>query len=225
MPNRNIRGVIFDLDGTLLDTAPDFIVVLNQLLTERQQLTLAPEVIRTTVSNGARGLIALGFGIDEQHSDYEPLRLRLLELYSDHLAVHTQPFPGIKELLQSLEKRGIRWGLATNKPFVYTEPLMKALELMPAPASIICPDHVKERKPHPESLFLVAEQLGCKPEELIYVGDHKRDIECGKQAGAITIAAGYGYIEPDDDIDLWQADYRVETVAELAELVDSLLEP
>ncbi len=224
MPKRNIRGVIFDLDGTLLDTAPDFIVVLNQLLTERQQNTLAPASIRKTVSNGARGLITLGFGIDEQHSDYEPLRLRLLELYGDHLVVHTRPFPGIQDLLQSLDQRGIFWGLATNKPFVYTEPLMNALALVPAPASIICPDHVKERKPHPESLFLVAEQLGCKPEELIYVGDHKRDIDCGKQAGAITIAAGYGYIEPDDDIDLWQADYRVETVAELAQLIDSLLD-
>lgn len=219
-----IRAVIFDLDGTLLDTAPDFVVVVNQLLTENQQPTLAPETIRTTVSNGARGLINLAFGIDEKDPDFEPLRQRLLDLYANHLAVHTQPFPGMQELLNDLEARDIVWGLATNKPVVYTEPLMAALALQPEPVTVICPDHVAERKPHPESLLLAAKHVGCLPEEMIYVGDHKRDIDCGRRAGSITIAAGYGYIEPEDDITTWQADYRADSVAELRTIIEQILE-
>ncbi len=219
-----IRAVIFDLDGTLLDTAPDFVVVVNQLLTENQQPTLAPETIRTTVSNGARALVSLAFGIDEKDPDFEPLRQRLLDLYADHLAVHTQPFPGIQELLNDLDARGIVWGLATNKPAVYAEPLMEALAMQPEPVTVICPDHVAERKPHPESLLLAAKHVGCVPEEMIYVGDHKRDIDCGRRAGAITIAAGYGYIEPEDDITTWQADYRADSVAELRTIIEQILE-
>ncbi|MDQ2078065.1 HAD family hydrolase [Marinimicrobium sp. ABcell2] len=223
VPDQKIRAVIFDLDGTLLDTAPDFVVVVNQLLTERDQPTLAPETIRTTVSNGARGLISLAFGIDEKHSDFPELRQRLLDIYSNHLAVYTQPFPGMMELLHDLDQRGIYWGLATNKPFAYTEPLMAALNLQPEPVTVICPDHVEQRKPHPESLLLAAKHVGCLPEEIIYVGDHKRDIDCGRQAGSITIAAGYGYIEPEDDINTWEADYRADSVAELRSIIEQLL--
>jgi N-acetyl-D-muramate 6-phosphate phosphatase len=224
VPNLNIRAVIFDLDGTLLDTAPDFVVVVNQLLTERQQPTLAPETIRCTVSNGARGLISLAFGIDEQHPDFPELRQRLLDIYATHLAVHTQPFPGMLQLLQDLDARGIYWGLATNKPFAYTEPLMAALDLKPEPVTIICPDHVEQRKPHPESLLLAAKHVGCMPEEIVYVGDHKRDIDCGRLAGSITIAAGYGYIEPEDDITTWQSDYRADSVEELRSIIEQLLD-
>lgn len=204
-----VRALVFDLDGTLLDTAPDFVVVLNRLLAERDRPPLPDETIRRVVSNGARALVTLGFGVEPGHTEFEPLRERLLTLYRDHLAVHTRLFPGLQPVLDWLGEQQIPWGVATNKPATYALPLMEAMNLRPAPESIVCPDHVVERKPHPESLYLAAKQLGCEPSQILYVGDHQRDIECGRRAGAVTMAAAYGYIEDSDDVAGWEADYRV----------------
>lgn len=220
---KKIRAVMFDLDGTLLDTAPDFVVVVNQLLTELERAHLPEETIRAAVSNGSRALVTLALDMDDSHSDFEKHRLRLLELYTQHIAVYTRPFPGISELLNKLHERGIAWGIATNKPHLYTHLLLDALQIQPPPASVICPEDVKERKPHPESMYLAGQHIGCAPDEIIYVGDHQRDIECGKAAGSITIAAAYGYIGAEEDISLWQADYRVEHASEIWPIIDSLL--
>ncbi|MES2676058.1 MAG: HAD-IA family hydrolase [Pseudomonadota bacterium] len=220
---KKIRAVMFDLDGTLLDTAPDFVAVVNQLLVENNREILADDVIRACVSNGARALVMMAFDMDESHADFPALRLRLLELYTAHIAVFSKPFPGINALIEKLVANNIAWGIATNKPAVYTTPLMAQLNMQPAPTSIICPDHVSESKPHPESLFLAGKQLGCTPEQIIFVGDHKRDIECGKRAGSITIAAAYGYIDSTDNIDDWQADYRVEHADEIWPIVKKYL--
>lgn len=223
LQSKPIRAVMFDLDGTLLDTAPDFVVVLNQLLEENQHPALPADLIRRSVSNGARALVSLGFGIDDKDPRFEQLRVRLLELYTLHIAVHTQLFPGISDLLYKLQEHGIAWGIATNKPSTYTHQLLDALQIQPAPLSIICPEDVKERKPHPESMFLASQHVGCIPNEIVYVGDHKRDIDCGRDAGAITIAAAYGYIEEDDDISTWQADYRVDHASEIWPIIESLM--
>ncbi|WP_347330223.1 HAD-IA family hydrolase [Marinimicrobium locisalis] len=223
--SKNIRAVLFDLDGTLLDTAPDFVVVVNRLLAEYDRPPLPAETIRRSVSNGARALVCLAFNIDPEHTDFEPLRVRLLEIYSEHLAVHTALFPGLQEVLDQLNEWSIPWGIATNKPAAFTIPLMEQLDLKPACECIICPDHVAERKPHPESLLLAAKNLGCEPEHIVYVGDHRRDIECGQQAGSVTIAAAYGYIEDDDDVDSWGADYRVEHGSEILGILRGLVEP
>lgn len=220
-----IHAVMFDLDGTLLDTAPDFIVVVNQLLAEQQRPMLAADIIRNGVSNGSKALIKLAFDIDEADVQFEPLRQRLLELYLAHIAVYTIPFPGIAELLCKLADNKIPWGIATNKPATYTLPLMAALNLKPAPLSVICPDHVVRSKPDPESLFLASSQLGCSPDEIIYIGDHKRDIDCGKRAGSITIAAAYGYIDQDDDPGSWNADYCVNQVNEIWPIIEKYLSP
>lgn len=217
-----IRAVVFDLDGTLLDTAPDFVVVVNRLLAEYDRPALPAETIRRSVSNGARGLVCLAFGIAPTHTDYEPLRVRLLEIYSEHLAVHTRLFPGLQTLLHQLAEWDLPWGIATNKPAAYTLPLLEQLDLQPPPQSVICPDHVSERKPHPESLLLAAKHLGCEPEHILYLGDHQRDIECGRRAGSVTIATAYGYIEEQDDIDAWGADFRVEEASEILAIVERL---
>ncbi|WP_232461334.1 HAD family hydrolase [Cellvibrio sp. PSBB006] len=222
-PSKPIRAVMFDLDGTLLDTAPDFIVVLNQLLEENQRPALPADLIRASVSNGARALVSLGFGIDDQDPHFERLRVRLLELYALHIAVHTQLFPGINELLSKLQQHNIAWGIATNKPSAYTHQLLKALPIQPPPISIICPEDVKQRKPHPESMFLASQHVGCQPDEIVYIGDHKRDIDCGREAGAITIAAAYGYIEAEDNIDNWQADYCVNHADEIWPILENLM--
>jgi phosphoglycolate phosphatase len=218
-----IRAVIFDLDGTLLDTAPDFVVVVNQLLAEQQRPSLAADTIRAGVSNGSKALIRIAFSIDETNTQFEPLRQRLLELYLAHIAVYTIPFPGINELLDKLADNKIAWGIATNKPATYTLPLMAALDIQPAPASVICPDHVARSKPDPESLFLASKQLGCAPDEIIYIGDHRRDIDCGKGAGSITIAAAYGYIDEGDDPASWNADYCVHHANEIWPIVEKYL--
>jgi phosphoglycolate phosphatase len=218
-----IRAVMFDLDGTLLDTAPDFVVVVNQLLAEQQRPSLAADTIRAGVSNGSKALIKIAFSIDETNTQFEPLRQRLLELYLAHIAVYTIPFPGINELLDKLADNNIAWGIATNKPATYTSPLMAALDIQPAPASVICPDHVARSKPDPESLFLASKQLGCAPDEIIYIGDHKRDIDCGKGAGSITIAAAYGYVDEGDDPANWNADYCVHHANEIWPIVEKYL--
>ena len=216
---RKIRAVMFDLDGTLLDTAPDFVAVVNKLLQENEREELPQEIIRAGVSNGSKALVTLAFAIEETHENFQPLRARLLELYTHHIAVFTKPFPGIQQLLQKLADHNIPWGIATNKPAAYTIPLMEALAMQPTPAIVICPDHVQQSKPHPESLLMAADYFGCAPEEIIYVGDHLRDIECGKRANSITIAAAYGYIDDETDIDEWQADYCVHHAEEIWPIV------
>lgn len=213
---------MLDLDGTLLDTAPDFVAVVNKLLLENERDELPHEVIRACVSNGSKALVALAFEIEETHENFVALRSRLLELYTQHIAVFTKPFPGIQELLNNLAERDIPWGIATNKPAAYTVPLMKQLDMQPAPAIVICPDHVQDSKPHPESLFLAARELYCSTEEIIYIGDHKRDIECGQRAGSLTIAAAYGYVG-DEDIRDWQADYYVEHAQDIWPIVEKLI--
>lgn len=219
---KRIRAVMFDLDGTLLDTAPDFIAVVNKLLTENNRDELPHDIIRAGVSNGSKALVTLAFAIEETHENFQPLRERLLELYTQHIAVFTKPFPGIQDLLDKLAEHNIAWGIATNKPAAYTVPLMEQLNMQPAPAIVICPDHVKTSKPDPESLFLAANELSCTPQEIIYIGDHLRDIECGRRAGSITIAAAYGYVG-DENIDSWQADYRIEHAEEIWPIVAKYL--
>lgn len=220
---QKIRAVMFDLDGTLLDTAPDFVVVVNQLRAEEGLVELSPETIRAGVSNGSKALIKLAFEIDDSHSQFERLRERLLALYLDHIAVYTQPFPGIQALLDNLASKNIAWGIATNKPAAYTLPLMSALAIQPAPVSVICPDDVARSKPDPECLHLASKQLGCAPQEIIYIGDHKRDIDCGRDAGSITIAATYGYLDINENPTDWNADYSVNNADEIWPIIEKYL--
>ena len=218
----SIRAVVFDLDGTLLDTAPDFVVVVNKL---RQQEGLAPlneTVIRNCVSNGARALITLAFGLNEGDAGFETLRQRLLDLYLEHLGEDSAPFDGIGELLIFLRQQQLSWGIATNKPECYTTPLLKALNINAD--CVICPDHVANSKPHPESMHLAASLLCCNAEEIIYVGDHARDIECGRDAGCPTIAAAYGYIDHPDQAKQWNATHTVDHAREIIPIVQSYID-
>jgi phosphoglycolate phosphatase len=214
-----LKAVIFDLDGTLVDTADEFVVVVQALRAEHGHEAMDPQRIRASVSNGARALVTLGLGITEEAPEFESKRLRLLELYSEVLGSVARPYPGIESLIGQLEQRGISWGVATNKPRAYTAPLLQRLDLRPRPGSVVCPDDVKERKPHPESLYRNCRDLDCAPHEAIYVGDHLRDIEAGRRAGMYTIAAAYGYIEPDDDPHTWGANALAGCSTELSGLI------
>ncbi|MGO1748910.1 MAG: HAD family hydrolase [Marinobacter sp.] len=211
--------VLFDLDGTLIDTAPDFIRCLNQLRQQHGLPALPAEDIRRSVSNGARAMVRVGFGLEPEHPDYLAKHTAFLDLYEEGVAVETCLFEGMNPLLQSLEQRGIPWGIVTNKPVRFAAPLVQALGLAERCASLVCPDHVTDRKPHPEALFLACKQIGADPALAVYVGDHERDIEAGRNANMKTIAVRYGYIEEPETVDLWQADIIADTVNDLAKLL------
>lgn len=213
------QGVLFDLDGTLLDTAPDFIVVLNTMLTDRGRAPLPAEDIRAVVSNGARALVALAFGGQPGEPEFEALNLELRDRYSRHLAVHTHLFPGLDDVLHRLESAGIPWGIVTNKPSQYTLPILDALALRARCASVVCPDQVTNTKPHPEPMFKAAEEMGVPAARCIYVGDHERDIAAGRNAGMATVIAGWGYIGADEDPKSWHADFHVDSTRALGELL------
>jgi phosphoglycolate phosphatase len=218
-----LKAVLFDLDGTLIDTAHDFTLVINKLLTRNNRQPLHFDEVRAVVSQGAQALLTLAFGIEPEHEGYDALREELFNLYDENLCVDSRPFPGITELLQLLRESSIPWGVVTNKPSRFTDPLLKQINLQPPCSAIVCPDHVEHRKPHPEALLLACSQLNCDPVEAIYIGDHLRDIEAGRNAGMYTVAAGYGYLAPQDDISRWQADVCVDSVAQIHELVNQRL--
>jgi 2-phosphoglycolate phosphatase len=218
-PPNTLKAVIFDLDGTLVDTADEFVLVVQALRAEHGRDKMDPGRIRQSVSNGARALVALALDLAEEDPIFESKRLRLLELYSEVLGSVARPYPGIEALTRELEHRGIAWGISTNKPRAYATPLMERLDMQPAPGSMVCPDDVKERKPHPESLYLNCRELDCSPHQAIYVGDHLRDIEAGRRAGMYTIAAAYGYIEPHDDPRTWGANAYAGQSTDLLDLI------
>lgn len=217
-----LDAVLFDLDGTLLDTAPDFHWVINQLLLEEGRPAVSLEFMREHVSNGARAMVCAAFEITIDDPGFGSLHQRMLDKYVEHLDVDTVPFHGIQDLLGWLEENGILWGIVTNKPERYTVPVMHGLKLQQRAASIVCPDHVSETKPHPEPLFLACNQMQCTPERTLYVGDHCRDIESGRRAGMVTIGALYGYIDKDTDTQAWQADHYVDCASEIRPLLQSL---
>ena len=216
---QRLKAVIFDLDGTLVDTADEFIPVVQTLRAEHGHDAMDPQRIRACVSNGARALVSLSLNISEDAPEFERKRLRLLELYSQVLGTMASPYPGITLLLEQLQDRSIVWGIATNKPRAYTEPLLARLNIQPPPGSVVCPDDITHRKPHPESLYRNCHDLNCAPHEAIYIGDHLRDIEAGRSAGMYTIAAAYGYIEEGDDPQNWGANAQALCSQDLFELI------
>lgn len=205
-----VKGVFFDLDGTLADTAPDLAYALNTLRKEQQLAPLPYARIRPVVSHGATALLRLGFAIDPEHVSHDYLRQRLLEIYSAHLTYKTRLFPGMAAVLQALEDQGIKWGVITNKPGWLTEPLVAGLGLAARAACIVSGDSTPHTKPHPEPLLQACRETGLEGAQCLYVGDARRDIEAGKSAGMKTLVALFGYIGADDAPESWQADGLIE---------------
>ena len=211
-----IKGVLFDLDGTLLDTAPDMVGALNTLRAEERLGPVPYAIARPHVSTGAIGLLKLAF---PAHADQDVRRLhqRYLQIYADRLSTETLPFPGIEKLLVSLERSRLIWGVVTNKPASLTEPLLEALKLLHRCACVVSGDTLLERKPHPKPLLHALAQAGIDSNTAIYVGDASRDIEAGKAAGVTTVAVTYGYILPGDEPSGWGADMVIAHPDELLE--------
>jgi phosphoglycolate phosphatase len=216
-----ISTVLFDLDGTLADTAPDLARALNELLIENARAPLPYEMIRPQVSHGARALIALGFGLEPDTPYFELLRQRLLEIYQADLCRETKLFPGMTEILDALPARGCNWGVVTNKPAFLTEPLMAALGLDTRAACIVSGDSTNNRKPHPEPMLHACALAGSRPEQCLYVGDAERDVTAGKMAGMRTLVALFGYIGDNERPQDWGADGMIQHPRELLDWLDA----
>ena len=211
----SIRCVLFDLDGTLVDTAPDLVAALNHLLVEEGRQPIPYEIARPFASAGSRGLLKLGFDLEESDADYRPLRQRFIDHYADNSSEHSQLFEGITPLLGELKVKGLHWGVVTNKPGFLTEPLMAALDFPYAPSCVVGGDATPNLKPHPANLLLACEQISLSPQNCLYVGDAQRDITAGQRAGMRTVAVSYGYIRPYESPEQWGADYLIHHPQEL----------
>ncbi len=202
-----IRAVLFDLDGTLADTAPDLAAALNRLLAEHGRGPVPLERTRPVTSSGARGMLQVGFGIDPHDSGYDRLKARFLDLYAERICAETRLFDGIAELLAALEGRGLAWGVVTNKPERFTLPLLVALGLGARAACVVGGDTTERAKPHPEPLLHAVKTLGVDAARCLYVGDDVRDVQAARAAGMPVIAAAYGYLgETDGNPHAWGAD-------------------
>ncbi len=200
-----IGAILFDLDGTLVDTAPDMGAALNNLLIEESLAAIPLEIIRPYVSQGGLVLTRLGFSEQVPESEIEPLRLRYLDHYRAIVADDSVLFDGFEEVLNTLEKRNLPWGIVTNKPIWLTTPLLEQMALDKRSAVVICGDTLDKRKPHPLPLIVAAETMGIACEDCVYIGDDPRDIAAGRAAKMKTLIATYGYIKPDARLDEWQA--------------------
>ncbi|MBU6955008.1 HAD family hydrolase [Hahella sp. HN01] len=217
------EAVFFDLDGTLIDTAPDFFRVMNMQRSQRGMPDMAYEAVRKTVSDGARAMVKLSFAMEETDADFEPLRQELLDLYLRHIAVDSRLFAGFETLLTLMEGQGIHWGVITNKPRLYSEALLEALGLSSRMAALVCPDDVSRTKPDPEPMLLASRLADCDPQKCWYVGDHIRDIQAGANAGMLTIAAAYGYLDEPEAALAWNADHVAHSVEDVAALLKQVL--
>jgi 2-phosphoglycolate phosphatase len=202
---RGLRGVLFDLDGTLLDTAPDMAAALNRLRIAEGLEALPYVQIRPLVSHGAPRLPRLAFGEPEAER-HESLRRRFLDFYRAALAVHTRLFDGFEAVLSAIERSGLRWGIVTNKPGWLAAPLVAEVGLAERCACLVAGDTLAERKPHPLPLLHAAGLLGLEPRECAYVGDAERDVQAARNAGMIPLVAGFGYLGDGDDPAAWRAD-------------------
>jgi phosphoglycolate phosphatase len=217
------QAVLFDLDGTLIDTAPDFSRVLNQLRLQHKLTALSYEAVRSQVSNGARALTTLAFGDADSNPDFDFHLNSLLDQYLEGLAEESRLFDGLEYTLQQLQAHAIPWGIVTNKPSRYTHPLLKGLGLEQTCAVTICPDDVTHRKPHPEPILKACGLICVDPAKSVYVGDHTRDIESGRNAHCFTIAAGWGYLNEGEQIESWMADLNCPGTQDFNQWLDACL--
>lgn len=217
----SIKCVLFDLDGTLLDTSYDFAFALNKTLKDFEQPGLRYQDIRKVVSQGGLAMTQLGFpALTGQ--ELEEKRQHFLSVYFENIAHHTQIFPGLQQGLQALADKNIPWGIVTNKPGWLTEKLLEHITFPSAPLSVIAGDTLEVRKPNPKPMNLAAKECGVKPEECIYFGDHPRDIEAGINAQMKTGAALFGYLPESASDDAWPADYFFETPIEISQFIQKL---
>lgn len=214
-----IKAVLFDLDGTLVDTAPDLGYALN-LQRQRHGLPfLADDVIRPYASHGSKGLLKIGFGLDGQETNFASMREEYLQLYTEVMTRQPVLFAGMAELLKALESKKLAWGIVTNKPRRFTTPIVEALGLQNRAATVISGDDAPQPKPSPQTLFLACERANLDPSTVLYIGDAERDVQAGKAAGMKTLVALFGYLGEADKPDEWGADGLIKTPMQALEYI------
>lgn len=211
--------ILFDLDGTLVDTAPDLGHALNMQLERYGKPALTMDEIRPVASHGSKGLLALGFGLTPEHADFDKMRIEYLSLYDEVFTRSPVLFDGMQEVLGNIESRNLKWGIVTNKPRRFTEPLVKAMGLYDRAATVICGDDATQPKPSPETLFMACDQAKVTISDAIYIGDAERDIQAGQAAGMKTVVAMYGYLDASDHPESWSADYFVQQPLDILKLI------
>lgn len=214
MTTAALHAVLFDLDGTLLDTAPDMVAALNALRSAHALDALPFETVRPAVSHGAARLVKLGFPQADAVA-FATLQTRFLDLYAAAISRHTRLFAGMERVLSDLAERGLKCGIVTNKPACLTTPLLEQLGLQPRFACVVSGDTVSERKPHAMPMLHAATLAGVAPRDCVYVGDAQRDIQAAHAAGMVGVVATYGYLQPDEDWQSWGADGSIDSPAEL----------
>ncbi len=210
-----IELVLFDLDGTLADTAPDLAAAANRQRAERGLEPLPLDQLRPLASHGARGMVGRALGLKPGDADYEEVRQEFLEYYAQAICVHTKLFAGIGETLDQLEADGRRWGVVTNKMARFTDPLMERLGLHGRAACVVSGDTTQHAKPHPAPIHHALNACAVGSEQTVYVGDDLRDVQAGRAAGVVTVIAAYGYLGAEADIASWGGDHVIDAPAQL----------
>lgn len=206
-------ALIFDLDGTLVDTAPDLARATNELRQHHGLLPLDYDIIRAEVSHGGSALVMLALGYDLDHPLHGQERTRLLDFYARDVAAESVLFPGYDVLIEACQRTSLPWGIVTNKPRQFAVPLIEALQL--TPGCLLCADDLPVKKPHPDPLWEAARRLNVEASECWYLGDHDRDMQAARAAGMLAVAVRYGYVRVGDDVDAWPADIWFDTSEEV----------
>ncbi|SET12869.1 HAD-IA family hydrolase [Variovorax sp. OV084] len=215
------KAVLFDLDGTLIDSAPDLGAAADKMRTERGLDSYPLERYRPMAGAGARGMLGVAFGITPESPEFPELREEFFVTYERRMLLNTQVFDGVQALIEALRERGLLWGVVTNKSMRFTDPLTRAIPLFASAGAVVSGDTTPFAKPHPEPLYEAARRLGVASRACIYVGDDERDIIAGRAAGMRTVAATYGYMGTQADSALWQADASISSPLELLKLLNS----
>ena len=220
------KTVLFDLDGTLLDTERDFTGILNSQLASYGKPPVSSQQMRNTVSSGARAMIMLGFGIIESDPTFNDLLAELLDRYQARIPqTECELFPGVTSMLEALNSKSAPWGIVTNKPSRFTDLLVESIPALQKSQVVVCADHVSERKPDPEGILLACSKLECDPASVLYVGDHPKDVQAAASAGATSIAVRWGYIPEEHPIDTWNADIIINHPNEILDHLDHQAKP
>lgn len=217
----NICAVLFDLDGTLIDSAPDLGAAADKMRTDRGLPSLPLERYRPMAGSGARGMLGEAFGMTPDHPEFSMMREEFFTNYESQMTVRTQIFDGVPEMVHQILRRNMAWGVVTNKAARFTEPLTRAIPLFLTAGAVVSGDTTAHSKPHPAPLLEAASRLGIQPEQCIYVGDDERDIVAGLAAGMGTVAASYGYLGAKSDPMAWGAHAAIKTPMELLKLLNS----
>lgn len=217
----NIRAILFDLDGTLIDSAPDLGAAADQMRLVRGMPSLPLERYRPMAGAGARGMLGIAFGITPDHPEFAALREEFFTNYEICMTQRTFAFDGVAELISHIQALNLHWGVVTNKAARFAEPLTRHMGLFETAGAIVCGDTTPYAKPHPEPLFEAARRLGVQPAQCLYVGDDERDMVAGLAAGMGSVAASYGYLGKSADTRAWGAHAEIKSPMELLQLLPS----